>query len=234
MRTIFVGVSLMTFAFSCFADGASAALLARLKEKYPSTNFSAVSNSPISGIYEVTMGKNIAYSDASGRYLIIGSMFDMQERADLTAPKREAISRVEWSKLPLSQSITISKGDGSRTFALFTDPECPYCRKIELTLAEMDNYTVHVFPYPIASLHPKATEKAIAVWCAADRRAAWQALMVKGQESPPINCQNPVAANVQLAASLGITGTPTLIRPDGSLRPGALPREALESWLSGK
>lgn len=234
MRTLVVGASLMALAFSIHAADETAFLLAKLKEKYPSTTFTAVSVSQVKGIYEVTMGKNIAYSDASGRYMIIGSMFDMQDRVDLTAPKREAASRIEWSQLPLSQAIKIVKGDGSRVFALFTDPECPYCKKIEQTLAEMDNYTAHVFPFPIASLHPKATEKSISVWCAENKGAAWQALMLKGQEPFPANCKNPIADNIQLASTLGITGTPSLIRPDGSMRPGALPREALESWLSGK
>lgn len=234
MRSLVIGAALMTLAFSSFASDESAALLKKLKDKYPNTTFSSIASTPVKGIYEITMGKSIAYSDAGGRYFIIGSMFDMQERVDLTAAKREAAKRIEWDQLPLAQSFKVVKGSGKRVFAMFSDPDCPFCRRIEQTLAEMDDYTMYVFPFPIASLHPKAAEKAISVWCATDKVAAWQSLMLKNQEPATANCTNPIEDNVRLAASLGISGTPTLIRPDGNMRPGALPREALEAWLSGK
>lgn len=234
MRTFLAALGLAAAISSCFAADDSSALLSKLKEKYPNTSFNSVSATPINGLYEVIMGKNIGYTDINARYIVFGGMFDLQERVDMTAAKREASNRIDWAQLPLSQAIEVKKGKGSRVFALFTDPDCPYCKRIERTLAEMDDYTAYVFPFPIASLHPSATEKAVSVWCAKDKAKAWSDMMLNGKEPSAANCANPISENVKLASAFGINGTPTMIRRDGKMQAGALPREALESWLSGR
>ena len=40
---------------------------ANLKKAYPATTFNKVEKTPISGIYEVVMGQNVAYTDVNGR-----------------------------------------------------------------------------------------------------------------------------------------------------------------------
>ena len=57
----------------------------RLKEQYPATKITAVRESPVKGIHEVIMGRNVAYTDESGRYMIFGHLYDMKEQKDLTA-----------------------------------------------------------------------------------------------------------------------------------------------------
>ena len=67
------------------ADENAEALAGRLKEKYPATRIERVDNSEIAALYEVVMGQNVAYTDASGRYFVFGHLFDMQTQRDLTA-----------------------------------------------------------------------------------------------------------------------------------------------------
>jgi thiol:disulfide interchange protein DsbC len=43
------------------------AVLQKLKTTFVNTPFTEVRATPVSGIYEVLMGKDIAYTDASGR-----------------------------------------------------------------------------------------------------------------------------------------------------------------------
>lgn len=72
------------FAGSAFAAGDAlkeTAVLATLKQKYPSTVIKSVSATSLPGIYEVVMGKNVAYVEESGRYFIFGHLFDMQTEA---------------------------------------------------------------------------------------------------------------------------------------------------------
>ena len=119
-------------------------VLNTLKGKYPSTNFTNVERAPIDGLYEITMGKNIAYTDATGRYLLFGSVYDMQTRKDLTAPKRAAAEKIDVSKFPLADAFTRVKGNGSRKLYLFSDPDCPYCKKLETeVLSKLDNVTIY-------------------------------------------------------------------------------------------
>lgn len=206
-----------------------------LKSKYPSTNFTNVERAPIDGIYEITMGKNIAYTDSSGRYLMFGSIYDMQTRKDLTAPKRAAAEKIDVSKFPLADAFTRVKGDGSRKLYLFSDPDCPYCKKLETeVLSKLDNVTIYTFMYPLESLHPQARAKAESVWCLpeAGRAAAWEAL-AQGTQPPAKNCDNPIERNIALAESIGFQGTPAMVSEDGRKMPGLVSAERLEAWLNG-
>lgn len=217
------------------ADLESLAVINSLRQKYPATNFTSVVKAPLAGIFEITMGKNIAYTDAEGRYLMFGSLYDMQTRQDLTAPKRAAAEKVDVSKFPLADAFTRVKGDGSRKIYLFTDPDCPYCHDLEnKVFTQLDNVTIYTFMFPIESLHPQAKAKAESLWClpAADRAGAWDNMM-KGVMPTPQKCANPIDRNIGLAESLGVNGTPTMFSEDGRKMPGLGTLERLESWLSG-
>lgn len=208
----------------------------RLKEQYPNTAFSGVKTTPLNGIYEVRMGSNIAYVQEDGRYFIFGALYDMQEQKDLTAEARSVLEQTAYRDLPFKNAITIKKGNGGkgkREFALFSDPDCPFCRRLEETLAGMDNYTVHVFLYPIQSLHPEAVQTAQHIWCSNKRTKAWGDYMLMGKRPSEKQCTNPVPDNIALAEKLGIRGTPTMIHADGRRISGALPRADLERWLDG-
>jgi thiol:disulfide interchange protein DsbC len=119
---------------------------------------------------------------------------------------------------------------------VFSDPDCPYCRKLEQALVKLDNVTIHTFLYPLDELHPEARVKAIAVWCAQDRAAAWKALMVeanvKGVTPQPADCAHPIDRNIALARKLGVDGTPVLFDAQGRRLPGAAPLDRIEAFLA--
>lgn len=217
-----------TFSFAS-ADPQEMAVLAKLKKKYPKTQFQSLSSSPLPGIYEVVMGRNIAYVDETGRYFLFGHLFDMQTQTDLTEGKQpiNQVAKTDFSTLPFENAITIKKGDGSRKMAVFSDPDCPYCKQLEQNLKALDNVTIYVFLFPLEQLHPDAKAKAIGVWCAANKAQAWYDLMLKGVTKSG-SCENPIDANIQLAQRLGINGTPTIILEDGTLNSGAASAERFE------
>ncbi len=207
-------------------------LIEQLQAKYPNTAFKAVRSSTIPGVYEVSMGSNIAYTDKSGRYFIFGHLFDMQEQKNLTAERQREAQKIAFPTQALENAIKIVKGDGSRTFAVFSDPDCPYCKKLEGELARLDNVTIYLFLYPLESLHPEAKTTAMRIWCAPDKAVAWNAFMLTGKKPPLTACKNPIHDNVTLGASLGIAGTPTLIAEDGRAWPGFASAEQIEKWLN--
>jgi thiol:disulfide interchange protein DsbC len=124
------------------------------------------------------------------------------------------------------------RGNGSRVLAIFSDPDCPYCQKLETDLRALTNVTIYTFLMPLVSLHPAAHSKAVSVWCAKDRTAAWHATMWRGESVPQADCPHPVDRNVALGERLGINGTPTLIAADGRMLPGAASKEQIEAWLA--
>lgn len=228
--TLALAAALAVPAFA--QDDAPAPIVEKLNAMYPKTTFKEIRKSQVSGLYEVVMGDNIAYTDDSGRYFIFGHLFDMKEQVDITAQRKIDSKKVEFPAQHLANAIKTVKGDGSRALAVFSDPDCPYCKQLEGELARLDNVTIYTFLYPLESLHPEAKTKAISVWCAPNKAKAWSELMLAGKNPKLVACNNPVNDNLVLGSGLGVVGTPTLIAADGRLLPGAAPAEKIDQWLN--
>ena len=209
----------------------SASVAARLQSLYPATHFGVVNTTSWPGVYEVLMGANIAYVDASGQYFLFGHLYDMKAQRDVTAEHKDTLARIDFASLPLSDAIKEVRGNGARVLAVFSDPDCPYCKRLESDLRPLTDVTLYTFLMPIASLHPTAHDKAVAVWCAKDRVAAWHATMWQDHALPHAECPHPVERNIALGERLGIVGTPTLVAADGRVLPGAASKEQIEAWL---
>jgi thiol:disulfide interchange protein DsbC len=206
------------------------ALREALQNRYPSTEFSRVSTTPLEGIYEVTMGRQVAYTNKDGTYFIFGHLVDMVSRKDLTAEVLSRMNKVDVGSLPLQDAVKVVQGNGARRLYVFADPSCGYCKRLENELGGMDNVTI--FTWPIALLSPDSKRKAVSVWCASDPGKAWVDLMRNGKEPAVAECQNPIDRNMALASKLGVSGTPTLVSVDGRVRPGYMSRPELDAWMA--
>lgn len=202
-----------------------------LETRYPGVTFGTPTPTPWPGVFEVRMGPRTVYTDSTGRYMLFGHLVVMTAQRDLTEERERTSHRIDFSSLPLADALRFVRGDGSRVIAVFSDPDCPYCRRLEAELAKVSNVTVHTFLYPIASLHPRARSHAIGVWCARDRNTAWQILMATGTPAKARNCAHPIDRNIALANRLRIEGTPTLIAADGRVLQGAANAAQIEAWL---
>jgi thiol:disulfide interchange protein DsbC len=181
------------------------------------------------------MGRLIAYTDSTGRYFMYGSLVDMKTNDDVTAARLVEITRVDVRKLPLQDAIARVNGQGRRTMYVFSDPDCPFCRRLEPELDKLDDVTIYIFPYPLESLHADAARKAQAIWCEADaakRADLWHRVVSGTAQVATAECANPLKRNLSLGESLGIQGTPTIIAADGRILPGAAPAAAIDVFMA--
>lgn len=209
----------------------------RFKAANPGTRIDSIAVSPITGLYEVVMGKNVAYVEPSGRYALFGHVWDMQNRRDLTADRKAELDKVDVAALPRNLALRHVRGKGTRTLYVFADPQCGYCKQLEQTLMSLDDVTVHTFLTPV--LGPESKRLSLAITCAADPAAAWHAWMLQGKQPvAKAGCEAnaeeiaKVEAVEKLAQSLGINGTPTLVAGDGRKQGGAIPGPQLAAWLA--
>lgn len=203
-----------------------------LSERYPGIVIQAVTPTPMAGVWEVWTGGRLVYTDNTGEYLLIGTLVETRGKINLSQQRLNELRAVRFDSLPLEKSFTVVKGKGERRLAVFTDPDCPFCRRLEQELAKLDNLTVHIFLYPLADLHPGAPQIARNVWCAADRPGSWTAYMLEGKAPDKAgDCEAPLTQIAELATRLGIEGTPALIFGNGRRVDGYLPAHEIEALL---
>ncbi len=204
-----------------------------MQKKYPGVPIESVAKTPIPGIYEVFAKGGVLYVDENVNYLIVyGRLIDVARRADLTEERLRVLTAVRFDQLPLDLAFRKVQGNGARRLAYFSDPNCPFCKKIEPDLAKLENVTIYIFLYPI--LGQDSYEKSKAVWCSKDRVKVYDDMMLNG--NPPRTagtCDTPIDKIMAYGRERGITGTPTLFFADGRRVTGAIPLSQLEMLLEG-
>jgi thiol:disulfide interchange protein DsbC len=202
----------------------------------PGAKVVSIAPAPLAGLFEVVIdgprGPGVVYASTKGDHVIVGELLDVKQRRNLTEERMEKLTAVKFDSLPLDQAIKVVRGDGKRKLAVFSDPDCPFCRKIEPELAKLKDVTIYTFPYPLP-MHPDAARKSRLVWCAKDRVQAWDDLMLRGKlpANGRTDCGDPVDKNLALGQKLRIDGTPALIFADGRRVPGYAEAANIEQML---
>ena len=181
----------------------------------------SVTAAPVSGLYEVLVGNEIFYTDSSGKYLIQGEIIELASGKNLTEQRQADLNRIKWSDLNQTNAFKTVRGNGQRQLAIFSDPNCGYCKRLEKSLQQLDNVTIYTYLIPILS--PDSAQKSKQIWCSADPYKSYMDWMVNGiAPTGKADCSNPLDKNLAFAKAYGITGTPTLFFTDGSRFPGAV------------
>lgn len=242
LKTALLLVGLVPLA-ACSANADSASDTAKVKKAFethfPNRKVESVTATPIKGVYEVVLpGRQVLYTDAKADYLFMdANLVDVKARKSLTEARLESLSKVDWNTLPLNLAVKEVRGSGARQVAVFSDPDCPYCKQLEKeSLAKLDNVTIHTFLYPLTSLHPDAMRKSKQIWCSADKVEAWTGWMRDGKAlTGAESCDTKALDQIQaLGEKYGINGTPALVFQSGQMVAGAIPKEQIEALLGKK
>ena len=181
----------------------------------------SVTAAPVSGLYEILVGNEIFYTDSSGKYLIQGEIIELASGKNITEQRQADLNRIKWADLNQANALKTVRGNGQRQLAIFSDPNCGYCKRLEKSLQQLDNVTIYTYLIPILS--PDSAQKSKQIWCSTDPYKSYIDWMINGTVPAGKNdCNNPLDKNLAFAKAYGITGTPTLFFTDGSRFPGAV------------
>jgi thiol:disulfide interchange protein DsbC len=252
-KTTILSAALMV-SFSAMADACndSKCVEELIKKNIPDLTVTSITkvedlvhSKNFSGLYEVNSAGQILYVDANVEYLIAGNLFRIQGRQNLTDERKaSSIPKVVVKDLPLNLAFKEVKGKGERKMYVFTDPECPYCHKLEDEMEKVSNVTIYRFPFPLP-MHNGAKNVADHVMCSASPLGAWKDYIKSAKTGQGATykfetvsadklakCAADVDKSLQLGAKLGVNGTPAIIFADGTRLPGAAPAEMLEQRLN--
>ncbi len=198
----------------------------------PGQQADSITETPVSGLYEVTYGSEILYVTGDGRFLIQGDLVDLQNKINLTDEKRSQGRMTLLKSIDATTAITFAPEKTRYVVYVFTDIDCPYCRKMHKEIEAYMKLGIEIryLAYPRSGVNTDSYFKAVSVWCAEDRPAA-MTLAKSGSRMARSNCENPVLDHMAKAGLVGLTGTPTLLLPDGTVIPGYVPANQLASIL---
>ncbi len=188
--------------------------------------------SPIAGIYEFVQGAEVSYLTADGKYFLDGNLYDMKSRENLTEDLRARARLALISTVPESQMLIFGPKNPQYTITVFTDIDCPYCRKLHSEMAELNRLGVRVryMFYPRTGPNTESWKKAEAVWCSPDRNEALTRAKAGAQLNMSKTCDaTPVAREYALGQTIGVRGTPAILTESGDYISGYMPpRELLQ------
>ena len=240
---------------------ADQAVTALLKTRLPRTQVSRVNCQVVDGVCEVTAGSQLFYVDKTARYLLIGRVYDMQTRQDLTAVRLLEVNpdllvggaagskqEAQEVETPRHGVSTPQASGAPRMMSLAALPEAG-----GIVWGASSGPTVTVFSDfrcgycralsgVLESMNVRVIERPISVlgsrdlanqvFCARNRSRAVKAAYAGAAIADSKPCDtSALDANERFAREAGIAGTPVIVRSDGAVIEGYRPRAVLEAWL---
>jgi len=198
------------------AEDAEKSVREAVKKVLPNAKISSLAPSELSGFYQVVSDGQVLYFSNDGKFLIHGSVFDIDARQDLGEKTLAVLRKSTLSKIPRDKQLVFAPPNPKYTVTVFTDVDCPYCREFHKQIAEYNKrgIAVNYVLFPLA-MHPGADKKAESVWCADDRNTAYTDAMTSGKAPAPKACTNPIADLTEIGKSMGVDGTPAVFTSEG-------------------
>jgi thiol:disulfide interchange protein DsbC len=173
----------------------------------------------VPGLYLTRIEGVSGYLTADGRYFIVGDMLDLASRSNVTETQRQVKRRALLKQVAPEEAIVFGPAKPRNTIIVFTDVDCPYCRKLhgELDQLAARGIAVRYMAFPRSGPGTKAWKTLAAVWCAEDRGEALTRATRGEEVSAAGNCSDAVIAkHYALGQQLGIPGTPMIVTGDGT------------------
>ena len=181
--------------------------------------------------------------DYGKKHLIQGMVVDIEKMQPASAhqqiiPQSKQQTSLDVNTIPTANAIIMGNPKGSIKLYVFTDPDCPYCRKGHIELKKLakiaPDVAIHIMLYPLA-MHPAAYDKSRTVLETMSHDLLDKAFDGKDVPKPKKeSSKKAIDEIVKFANANGISGTPTMVMPDGKIEVGMRDAETMKKMLEGK
>ena len=192
-------------------------------ELFKRANIDIVNGHDLGSLYyfniKVQGNPNTIYLTKDEKYLISGEVINTSTGKKLVAPANLSILEEE------KEALTF--GTGSQELVLFTDPECPYCKKFESYFKQIeDKVKIRVFFFPL-DFHKNARDLSAYIMSKDTNEGKVEAMLNTTKDSENFKNRNipaeklnelysSIDEQIKLGVQLGVQGTPALFDKDGN------------------
>jgi hypothetical protein len=132
----------------------------------------------------------------------------------------------------IKDSILFSIGNGPKQVYLFTDPDCPYCVKLDKAISGLGvkgDFTINVIPFPLQSLHENALDKSRYVYTLESKERKEEFSRIGGNKASVSKIREilmtktekeikeidrKIGQGMAIGRIIGVQGTPSLFKLD--------------------
>lgn len=247
-------VAVPTYVLAMTGHGGDCASCHTLSEKEATElikktglTLTSVKQSPAKGFFELLVEKSgqkgIIFMDYAKKHLLQGMVYDLEKlepapahKLDLQQPKQQ--TSLDVRSIPTGGATIMGNPRGTKKLYVFTDPDCPYCRNAHAELKKLvklePHVAIYVVLYPLP-MHPGAYDKARIIVETQSQDVLDKAFEGKDVPKPVKEASKKIVdENIKFANGNGISGTPTMVMPDGKIEVGMRDAETLKKMLEGK
>jgi thiol:disulfide interchange protein DsbC len=235
---------------------------AALAKRLPKTEVSNIDCKKLPGVCEVAAGSTLFYTDPAARYLIIGRVYDMETRTDLTATRLLELNPDALvngaARQPGADGPVGARGQAgnppARPAIARNVPLGQLPSKGAIAWGPASGPKVTVFSdfrcsycsqlsATLQQIGARVEERPIsvlgsrqlseAVYCSKSPVSALHAAYAGETPQSPKCDTSGLDANEAFARTHGFNGTPVLVRADGAVLEGFRPAPILAAWLKG-
>ncbi len=236
MKKTLVATTAALLAFTALQAGADEAeIRSKLSQRMPNLpKIESVQPTAMPGLYEVLVaGGDILYADEHGEYVIHGELLQTKSARNLTEERLGKLNQIDFNSLPLQDAVVWKVGTGKRRMAIFSDPNCGYCKRLEREIQQLKDVTVYTFLIPI--LGGDSPQKVQNIWCSKDAMQTYRDWMLNNVVPPRfmgMSCNTPADRNKTLARKLRVEATPAMFFESGARIRGAAQLAEIERNLA--
>ena len=214
-KTIFV----FLFIISCsqIENDSSQLIEEQLSKVIPiELNIDSIKESQLPNFYEVILSDgSFFYVEKGGQYLVLGDIFKIknEELVNLSREKNYSKAKDMLQKIDEKSLIKFSPKEIKYKVYVFTDVDCGFCRKFHNQISSYldQGIQVNYLAFPRSGIDSDTYKKMSIAWCSLNRQEVLTGLK-KDKDFEQIDCEdNPIKTHFELAKSIDIQGTPTII-----------------------